>query len=448
MQKLKPLGNIVKHHIKEFYPSFGLEHEMRKKTVIRTTTQLKALADKMKDLEEFAFDTETNTLQVNADNPEFKLVGMSISWGEYNNYYIPTGHIFDDQQVKVGMLSMIMKPIFENPNIRIVAQNAKFDLHVLARINIWVKTLDIFDTMIASWICDENTPNGLKENTRDILGIDQTKIKDVMETVTKEEKKSVGLKANSKATFDLTRIDVASDYAIADAYYTWKLYLYYLDRLEAEGMETIFYRMYPRYLYLTFKMEERGIDLDVEKCKQNDEAIARDIEDLEYEMLELIGVDMNISSGQQLAQLLFGYDNFKSVNDELLAINFGFKPYSYTAKGVPQTNAETIKKIARSEFKNKHKMVGVKFCQLLMEYNKLVKLRGFTQNFLKLMYPDGKIHCNLNIIGTDSGRASSSNPNMQQIPNASEEDKYQMRSLFIGAMNEETGKRDSIISAD
>ena len=72
----------------------------------------------------------------------------------------------------------------------------KFDMHVMSRIGINIQTLDLFDTMIASWLCDENSPNGLKDNTSTILGIDQTKIADVFSTVTNEEKKSVGLKAS------------------------------------------------------------------------------------------------------------------------------------------------------------------------------------------------------------------------------------------------------------
>ena len=141
--------------------------------IIRTVGQLKRLANRLEQVEEFAFDTETNTWRVYGDNSNFKLVGLVISWGKYHNYYIPTGHYFDDNQLRIGTVVKLLKPIFEREDITLIGHNIKFDMHVLARIGINVKTPRIFDTMIASWICDENTPNGLKENSQNILGIKQ-----------------------------------------------------------------------------------------------------------------------------------------------------------------------------------------------------------------------------------------------------------------------------------
>ena len=172
---------------------------MKKAEVIMTEKQLKRLAQKMMKVDEFAYDTETNTLKVYGANPDFKLVGISISWGDFNNYYIPTGHVFDKGQLPVPLVSKYLKPAFEREDVTIVVQNAKYDLHVMERIGISIKTPHIFDTMIASWICDENAPKGLKDNSKRVLGIDQTHFGDVIATVTKEQKKAVGLKANNKA---------------------------------------------------------------------------------------------------------------------------------------------------------------------------------------------------------------------------------------------------------
>lgn len=93
--------------------------------VIRTVGQLKKLADKMNKIEEFAYDTETNTLRVYGDNPNFKLVGISISWGAYHNYYIPTGHVFDKKQLKVKKVVEYLKPIFEREDVTIIGHNIK-----------------------------------------------------------------------------------------------------------------------------------------------------------------------------------------------------------------------------------------------------------------------------------------------------------------------------------
>lgn len=380
--------------------------------VIRTPQQLYNLVNKMEKLEEFAFDTETNTLRVYSDNPQFRMVGISLSWGEYDNYYIPVGHIFDDNQLPLSVVVTKLKPIFEREDIRLIGHNLKFDLHVLARIGIYPKTSDLFDTMVASWICDENTPNGLKDNTQNILGVPQDKIDEVFKTVTAEQKKSVGLKATNKPTFDLTRIDVASKYAIDDSYYTWKLYLLFLEYLEEEEMEDIYYSTYPQFIKILFEMEEKGIAFDIEKCKQMDSDMQQDLEELDYRLIEMVGTDMKVTSSQQLAQLLFGYSDFKTVNEYLLNNNYGFKPYTQTSKGVPQTNTETIKKIARLNPKTQKQKEGVEFCKLLLEYKKLSKLQSFTKGFIDELYADGRIHCSFNPVGTSSGRISCSAPNL------------------------------------
>ena len=186
--------------------------------VIDTIPKLKTLGAVMNLLQEFAYDTETNTLRVYGANKDFRAVDITISWGEYNNYIIPLGHIFSSNNIPLTALTKYIKPAFERKDVTIIGHNIKFDMHVLARLGIHIQTPYIFDTMIASWICDENAPKGLKQNTENILGIDQTHIGDVLETVTKEQKKQVGLKASNKATFDLVTIENATPYAVDDSY--------------------------------------------------------------------------------------------------------------------------------------------------------------------------------------------------------------------------------------
>ena len=422
---------------------------MKKAEVIMKEKQLKRLAQKMMKVDEFAYDTETNTLKVYGANPDFKLVGISISWGDFNNYYIPTGHVFDKGQLPVPLVAKYLKPAFEREDVTIVVQNAKYDLHVMERIGISIKTPHIFDTMIASWICDENAPKGLKDNSKRVLGIDQTHFGDVIATVTKEQKKAVGLKANNKATFDLVSIENGSPYALADSYYTWRLYLHFLDELEKEQMETIFYKTYPQFTKTLFNMEKRGITVDVPKLKQMGIDMQRDLDDLAYQMLEIAGVHVELGSSQQLAQLLFGYQNYKTVNPNILAVSFKFPIVSTTGTGAPQTNTSTLKFLSKQVYSNKRKQEGVQFCKLMLEYKKLAKLKSaFVDGLLEQLYDDGKAHPSFNIVGTDSGRISCSSPNLMQIPNASEDDKYQIRDVFIGEIDKNTGKRKHIISID
>lgn len=397
----------------------------------------------MQGIEEFAFDTETNTLRVVGDNEDFLCVGISISWGDYNNYYIPLNHRrYEDykRNIPENMVRKYLKRIFEREDVRIIGHNLKFDMHVMARLGIIIKTKDLFDTMVASWLCDENTPNGLKENTQEIWGIDQTHFKEVTNDVPKEIKKEFGYKANQKVTFDLVLIDEGSPYAIDDAFYTWNLYLYYMDRLEEEKMDKIYFKSYVKFLRTLFRMEERGATVDTQRLREMQKEIEEDIENLAYEMQDLAGVEFNAGSSDQLGELLFGYVSDKKLEKNpdytspLLENTFGLRAISKTAKGAPQTNANTLYKLSKMDYKNKRKKQGVEFCKKLLEYKKLAKLKSaFIDGMLEQLYSDGKAHPNFNIIGTDSGRISCSNPNLQQLPKADEEDKYQIRSLFIGS---------------
>lgn len=425
-----------------------MEYKRKNSQIITSLKDLKILAKRMTKLQEFAFDTETNTLRVYGDNKDFKLVGLVISWGQYHNYYIPTGHYFDENQLPLALVVRHLRPIFEREDITLIGHNIKFDMHVLARIGINVKTPYIFDTMIASWICDENTSNGLKDNSQNILGIKQEHFGDTLASVTKEEKKAVGLKASQKATFDLVRIENASPYALDDAYYTWELYIHFLDKMQQEGMEDIYFKTYPPFITTLFRMEERGIDVDVAKLKQMGVDMQKDLEELEYLMLELAGVHINVGSNQELSQLLFGYDNFKNPKEEVLRYSFDFPIESTTKTGAPQVNGATLEKLAKKEYKTKRKQEGVQFCKYLLEYKKLAKLKSaFVDGLLEQLYEDGKAHPSFHPVGTDSGRISCSSPNLMQMPNAKDSDKYQIRDCFIGKLRE-NGQRDHIISVD
>lgn len=475
---------------------FSFRPEMQHYEIVDTHRKLKRLARKMKRLEEFAFDTETNTLKVLGENKDFSLVGISISWGAYDNYYIPTGHIrIEDYGKQLDLYEVVdyLKPVFEREDVRIIGHNLKFDMHVMARVGIVIRTKDLFDTMIASWLCDENSPNGLKENSKEHLGLDQTHFKEVTDLIPKEVKKEYGLKANSKATFDLVLIQDAAPYALDDAFNTWELYMGFLDKLEEEKMDKIFFKVYVPFIHTLFKMEEQGVVVDTSRLDQMEEDIDADVEQLKYDMFDLAGVEFNPSSNAQLAELLFGYQapskeqdlskqpkivqrmfeegDEESLNARGLCIqevdgrryglfkitgnpvlqkaSFRFKAISTTGSGAPQTNADVFWKMSKLEFKNKRKREGVELCKLLLDYKKLDKLKSaFITGLKEQLYDDGKAHPSFNIIGTDSGRLSCSNPNLQQLPKADEEDKYQIRSLFIGSIDPVTKKRKKIVALD
>lgn len=119
------MPNVDSQRVRVSKGEVTMKKEVKKSEIIWTLDQLKRLAKKMKHLEEFAYDTETNTLRVYGPNSNFKLVGISISWGAYNNYYIPINHYFDKGQLPLDVVVKYLKPIFENPDVTIICHNAK-----------------------------------------------------------------------------------------------------------------------------------------------------------------------------------------------------------------------------------------------------------------------------------------------------------------------------------
>ena len=411
--------------------------KLRNYSIIRSVGQLKRLADMMGDIEEFAFDTETNTLRVNSDSDEFSLVGVSISWGVDNNYYIPTGHLYATDEypnIPTWYVRRYLKPVFEREDVRVIGWNLKFDMHVMKRIGIDIKSTDLWDGMIMSWLCDENSANGLKENTKMIWGEMPREFTEVTGLVTPERRKENGLKANSRVPFSLVDIEDGALYAIDDAFNTFRNYVYLTDKLEEEGMEKIYCKMYKKFLRTLYNMEERGVIVDRERLTEMKSEIKEDLEQLMYDMIEMVGVEFNPSSNQHLAELLFGYDGSKNPNDTLINNSFKFKPETVTGSGMPQTGNGVLQKILKRSYSDKRRVKGQEFIKNLLSYKKLNKLyTAFILGIDELIYPDGKVHPNCNIIGTDSGRISMSEPNLQQLPKAKDEDKYQIRSLFIGS---------------
>lgn len=458
--------------VEDEYPNFSYKPEMLRYDIINTKKKLIGLASKLDSLSEFALDTETNTKDyVCGPSNKFKIVGISLSWGAYNNYYIPLGHERDediDSQLPLDIVVNYLKPILEKTDIRLIFHNAKFDMHVLARIGIYTKTKDIFDTMIASWLCDENSPNGLKENSMERLKLNQKHFKEVTGTVGKDIRKAFGLKSNSKVPFYLVLIKDGAPYALDDSFNTWELYLGYIKELEDADMLKIYNKVYKPFIKVLFDMEERGVTIDREQLKFMEKEINKDLEELEYKIFELAGCTFNPSSSQQLSEILYGYKKpiiapwdeesdqskwkyaddkkrkkmkadyekkiYEQERSKTLIHSFKFKVNGKTKSGSPSTDNNAIWKISVSTFSNKRKQQGVEMCKYLVDYKKLDKLKSaFITGLAAQIYDDGKVHPSFNIIGTDSGRLSCSNPNLQQLPKADEEDKYQIRSLFIGS---------------
>lgn len=401
----------------------GVDNKEVTGQVIMTVKQLKALAEKLMKVEEFAYDTETNTLRVHSEG-EMELVGISICFGEHDNYYVPTGHMFDEGQLKVETVVKYLKPAFEREDVRIIGHNLKFDLHVLANVGIYIRTEDIFDTMVASWITDENREKGLKALTNVMYNTQQTKFDECISTVTTEEKKLAGLKGASKAPFYLVRIAIGAPYALADSYWTWRHYCdWQMEAIEDEEMKTIFHKVQMPFLKTLYNMERRGVTVDIDKLKRMAEKADKDLEELEYKIIEIFGIPFKITSNQQLQEVLFGYckvdkQGNPAGNMELIKNAYNFPIVNSTKAGAPSTGGSELLAITRMTYKkDKRKREGQKMVKLILRYKRLAKLKSaFIDGLIKQVYRDGKVHPSFNQLGTDSGRLSCSEPNLQQLP--------------------------------
>lgn len=416
----------------EFFP---WQPEMKSYEIIDSSKKLRRLARKLKDVPFFAFDTETTGIDCYGPNSKFNCVSIQISYGEYNNYYLPLHHrrVEDyDRNLDEDDVVEYLTPIFANPDLNLAGSNLKFDRHVLKRIGIDIKTTNLWDTMIMSWLCDENTPNGLKENSAMKLGIDQEHFREAVETVPNDVKKEFGLKASNKATFDMVLIDDAAEYGLGDSFYSFVLAKGFIKLLEKEGMMKIYQRHYQPFIDVLFTMEERGVTIDRKQIERMSVDIEKDVKDLEYKMYEIAGIQFNPGSSQHLYELFFGFEKpaptnkdgsrkklkngqyaEAKVNWDLINASFNFKVLSYTKGGLPATDNDAMWKISQMTFKNRRKQEGVELAKLLLEYKKLAKLKdAFVTGLTKQIYDDGKIHCSFNIIGADSGRLSCSSPNL------------------------------------
>ena len=439
------------HSVNDRWKNFPLKPEMRHKEVIDSIDRLREVVREWKQVPAFAFDTETNTLEVLGENKNFRLVDITVSWGDENNYEIPLGHLRDEdleRNLDLEEVVELIKPIFENPNVLIVGSNLKYDLHVLRRVGITVNTNKLFDTMLASWICDENTPNGLKENSAEKMGIPQTHFKEVTDSIPNDVKKAFGYKANSKVhDFGLVLIDDGSDYCIGDAFYTWCNFLGFRQEIVDEEMDKIYYVKMIPFLKVLLEMEEQGTTVDIDRLKKMGVEMQEDIESLQYKIYELAGCIFNIGSSAQKSLILFGIDDYtmpfeeylekykkknakrlsksktgldvKKVRESydekqkdpdrlsILSNSFDFKVMGYTASGAPSTDSDTIWRLSQLKTKNRRKQEGIEMCKSILEYSKLSKLKtAFVDGILEQLYEDGKAHPSFNQIGTDSGRLS------------------------------------------
>ncbi|MBU1077531.1 MAG: DNA polymerase I [Spirochaetes bacterium] len=370
--------------------------------VIDTEDALKKLiADELIKSKVFSLDTETDSqFPIKA-----KLVGISLSTKPNTGYYIPLGHanFFNSKQISIDILKKYLKPVLESDKYSVIGQNIKYDYIVLNNYDITINNI-IFDTMVGSYLINPTkTRHNLNELAQYFLGHSMISYKTV-----------VGKNNN----FSEVEIKDAMEYSCEDADITLRLYEILNKKIEEQQLKDLFYKVDIPLIKLLAKMEINGIKIDVLKLKKLDKIISKKLESLTARIHEEAGEVFNINSTKQLAVILF----------EKLKL-----PAEKKGKTGLSTDIEVLKNLIKYH----------PIANYLIDYRTLNKLKTtYIDTLPKMINPATKrIHTSFNQTTTATGRLSSSDPNLQNIPIKDEIGK-QIREAFIAE------DQNLILSAD
>ena len=372
---------------------------------ILTHEQLDDWVIKLTNSKQFAFDTETD----NVDHVHAKLVGISLSVEPYQAAYIPLAHQYlgVPEQLPLTEVLAKLKSVLENPEIKKIAQNAKFDYSILANYGIKVSGI-AFDTMLESYVLNSTERHDMDSMANRYLN---------HKTITYDELTKVDKK---KVTIDAIEVEKTTQYAAEDADITLQLHEKLWPELEKDQKLTKLFTDIEMPLAIVLaEMERTGVLVDAKQLNDYSIELAKQLIEIEAQLQSLAGEKFNPASPKQIQAILFDKHNLPVLKK--------------TPKGDPSTSEEVL-----SELANEYELP-----RMILFYRGLAKLKNTYTDKLPLMISpiDHRIHTNYNQIGTITGRLSSNDPNLQNIPVRNEEGR-RIRQAFIAP------KGCKIISAD
>ena len=368
-----------KLELASFLEDLGVEKTEISWQLVNTEEDFNSLTKEIESRGEFSFDVETDNL-----NPiEANLVGISVAFNEQFGYYVPVNH----KEIKTLSESTIiekLKPLFENPDLGKIGQNLKFDCLVLKKAGVDLSGIT-FDSMIASYLLKPTKrQHNLKEIVRTYLGREVEEFGDLFSP---EEEKD----------FRNLPIEKAGPYAASDATVIWALKDQLEKKLEDRRQTDLFRGIELPLITVLRDMEYHGIKLDRDKLSKGEESLIERLRSLQDEINELAGEELNPNSPKQVRSILF----------EKLDL-----PVIERTKTGPSTNAKVLE-----ELSEKHPLP-----EKIIEFRELSKLLNtYVETLPETVNPrTGRVHTSFNQTATATGRLSSSDPNLQNIPKGSQ----------------------------
>ena len=364
---------------------------------VTTTEQLNAMVAELSTPDGFSFDTETT----GTDPMRSELVGLSLSNNAGKAWYVPVGHN-EGEQIEVSQALAVLRPLFEDEAVPKSAHNANYDLMVLEEVGINVKGLD-FDTMIAAALTGRRAI-GLKQLALDFFQVEMTPITDLIGTGRKQ------------ITMAETQIEQAADYAAADADMTWRLREHLAPKVDEERQQAVLNDIEMPLLPVIVRMQRNGILIDRSALAEMSEELGSELASIENHARNevMAGREFNLASNRQLADILIG---------ELGA------PKTRRTKTGYSMDANALEGMLQKEDLDPR---AYELVRDVLRFRELSKLKSTYVDALPLMVNPrtGRVHTSFNQVGSATGRLSSTDPNVQNIPVRTELGR-RVRSAFV-----------------
>jgi DNA polymerase-1 len=372
--------------------------------LIDTQEKFDSFLSRLKKQKLFAVDTETTSI----DAMRADLVGISFCWQKHKAYYLPVRAALGQKCLDANMVRRRLASIFADEDIKKIGQNIKYDLLVLKNAQMPVKGV-CFDTMVASYCLDPlRSSHSMDSMAADFLNYRCIPISSL-----------IG-KGRNQLTFDMVDTAVACEYSAEDADITFQLYEYLKSRLEkAQQIKELFGEVEMPLVSVLAVMEYNGVCLDTKLLKKMSGELAATLKTLTERIYECAGATFNIDSPKQLAGILFDKLGLESIR---------------SGKAGRSTDAAVLEQLS-----DQHPII-----ELVLQYRQISKLQNtYVDKLGQLINPrTGRVHASFNQTITATGRLSSSDPNLQNIPIRTELGS-KIRSAFVAE-----NKTGCILSAD